>query len=230
MPDWMHVRYEPTREAAQLADEDRRRLRIRLQTLQSQRLRHTHQDLARDGRYGALAEFFFEDIYGPQEFHERDARFRQLYSKLVTIVGPRPLELMREAIELVELTEVLDDYLLDVLILHGKAHHLTLEGYEWAYRVCDNFQARVEQIERTGATLRAVSELGRLPLIDWQLNALRLPASRLGWTPTLDFLIRGYKALRRAGDIEPFISTVETREMARLVRIYGGAAPAMNQP
>jgi hypothetical protein len=220
MPDWMHVRYEPTREAVRLADEDRRRLRIRLQTLQSARLRATHQDLARHPRYAALAEFFFRDIYGPQEFHDRDARFRQLYSKLVAIVGPRPLELMREALELAELTEVLDDYLLDVLVLHGRAQTLTLEDYEWAYRTCDNYPARVEQIERTGATIRAVSELGRLPLIDWQLNALRLPASRLGWTPTLDFLIRGYRALRRAGDIEPFIATVETREMARLARLY----------
>lgn len=228
MPDWMHVRYEPTRAAVQLTDDDRRHLRIRLQTLQSGRLRQTHGDLAQNPRYSALAEFFFQDIYGPQEFHERDARFRQLYSKLVTIVGERPLALMREAIELVELTEVLDDYLLDVLILHGKARTLTLEDYEWAYRVCDNYQARVEQIERTGATLRAVGELGRLPLIDWQLNALRLPANRLGWTPTLDFLIRGYKALRRAGDIEPFIATLETREMARLTRIYQGAAPLLN--
>lgn len=220
MPDWMHVRYEPTRDAVRLADSERRYLRTRLQTLQSRRLRETHQDLAQNPRYAALAEFFFEDIYGPQEFYERDARFRQLYSKLVAIVGPRPLELMREAIELVELTEVLDDYLLDVLVLHGRAYALTLENYEWAYRVCDNYQARVEQIERTGATLRAVSELGRLPLIDLQLNALRLPARRLGWQPTLDFLVRGRKALRRAGNIEPFIATIETREMARLARIF----------
>lgn len=221
MPDWMHVRYEPTRAAVQLPDAERQRLRIRLQTLQSQRLRASHQDLAHHPRYSTLAEFFFQDIYGPQEFYERDARFRQLYSKLVVIVGPRPLELMREAIELVELTQVLDDFLLDVLILHGKAATLTFEDYEWAYRTCDNYQARVEQIERTGATIRAVSELGRLPLIDWQLNTLRLPAKRLGWAPTLDFLIRGYKALRRAGDIEPFIATIETREMARLARLYG---------
>lgn len=221
MYDWMHVRYEPTRSAVHLPDTDRQPLRTRLKVMQSQRLRATHQDLAQNPRYAALAEFFFQDIYGPNEFYDRDARFRQLYSKLVTIVGPKPLELMREAIELVELTDVLDDYLLDVLILHGKARAFGLSDYEWAYRVCDNYQARVEQIERTGATLRAVSELGRLPLIDWHLNALRLPASRLGWKPTLDFLVRGYRALRRAGDIEPFVSAVETRELARLDHIYG---------
>ena len=86
--------------------------------------------------------------------------------------------------------------------------------------MCDNYPARVEQIERTGATLRALSELSRLPLVDWNLNALRWPARRLGWAPTLEFLLRGYRALHQAGDIEPFISTVETREMARLNRIY----------
>ena len=209
MPDWMHVRYDPVHRAAHLTDPDRAQLRVRLQAFQSMRLRHDHDDLARSPQYGRLAQFFFEDIYGPHDFDDRNTRFRQLYDKLVHIVGPKPLAAMKESLDLVELTEALDDYLIDVLALHGKADAWTPEDYEWAYR------------ERIGATLRSVAHLSRLPLIDWHLKALRLPARRLGWEPTLGFLIRGYQVFHHASNVEPFVYTVETRETARLNRIYG---------
>ena len=221
MPDWMHVRYKPTLTAVHLADAQRAVLRTRLQAYQSQRLRLDHDDLARSPVYGRLAEFFFVDIYGPHDFDDRNTRFRQLYDKLVHIVGPKPLATMKESLELVELTEALDDYLIDVLVLHEKADGWTTAEYEWAYRECNNYLARVEQIERIGATLRAVANLSRLPLIDWNLQALRLPARRLGWEPTLAFLIRGYKVFHHARDVEAFVVAVETLEMQRLRRIYG---------
>ena len=221
MPDWMHVHYEPTHATVHLADAQRSLLRVRLQQFQSQRLHQDHADLARSPQYGHLANFFFDDIYGPHDFSDRNARFRQLYDKLVHIVGPKPLATMKESLELVELTEVLDDYLIDVLVLHGKADQWTTEVFEWAYRECDNYLARVEQIERIGATLRAVADLSRLPLIDWHLKALRLPARRLGWEPTLGFLIRGYQVFHHARNVEPFVRAVTTRETERLNRIYG---------
>lgn len=221
MPDWMHIRYEPTLGVVHLADAQRSLLRTRLQRLQNQRLRHDHADLALSPVYGHLANFFFEDIYGPHDFSDRNARFRQLYDKLVHIVGPKPLATMKESLELVELTDILDDYLIDVLVLHGKTGEWTLEEYEWGYRECDNYLARIEQIERIGATLRAVADLSRLPLIDWNLRALRLPARRLGWEPTLEFLVRGYRVFHHARNVEPFVRTVEKRETERLNRIYG---------
>lgn len=221
MPDWMHVRYDPVHRAAHLTDPYRAQLRVRLQAFQSVRLRQDHDDLARSPQYGRLAQFFFEDIYGPHDFDDRNTRFRQLYDKLVHIVGPKPLAAMKESLDLVELTDALDDYLIDVLVLGGKADAWTTEDYEWAYRECDNYLARVEQIERIGATLRSVANLSRLPLIDWHLKALRLPARRLGWEPTLGFLIRGYQVFHHARNVEPFVRAVETRETARLNRIYG---------
>ncbi len=221
MPDWMHVHYEPTLAAVHLADAQRAALRQRLRAFQSQRLRREHDDLARSAEHGVLAQFFFEDIYGPQEFRERDARFRQLYNKLEPIVGPRPLATLKEALELVELTDILDDYLIDVLALHDLADCWTAQDYEWAYAACDNYLARIEQIERIGATMRSLADLTRLPLLDWHLQALRLPARRLGWEPTLAFLVRGYRAFRHARHVERFVRTIETRERQRLDRIYG---------
>lgn len=221
MPEWMHVRYKPALIPGNSADSARASLHARLQAFQSQRLRRDHDALARSPLYGRLAEFFFDDIYGPHDFNDRNARFHQLYDKLVHIVGPKPLATMKESLELVELTDILDDALLDVLVQQGKAAGWTLAEYEQAYRDCDNYPARVEQIERIAATMRAVAGLSRLPLIDWHLQALRLPARRLGWEPTLAFLIRGYRAFHPVHDIEPFVAAVETLEMQRLRRIYG---------
>ena len=42
--------------------------KLTLQTFQSQRLRRDHADLADEPQYRRIAEFFFQEMYGPNDF------------------------------------------------------------------------------------------------------------------------------------------------------------------
>ena len=72
-------------------------------------LREDYADLAQQPRFGPLVVFFFQAIYAPRDFGERNESFRALHRWLVNLVGRDPVQVLANAIELYELTESLDD-------------------------------------------------------------------------------------------------------------------------
>ena len=53
--------------------------KLTLQSFQSQRLRRDHADLATEPQYRQIAEFFFEEMYGPHDFSSRDEQAHRLH-------------------------------------------------------------------------------------------------------------------------------------------------------
>src|SRR5215204_2080434 len=67
-----------------------------LQIFQSQRLRRDHADLADEPQYRQIAEFFFEEMYGPHDFSSRDEHAYQLCDNYGDRM--RQIELSRNAL------------------------------------------------------------------------------------------------------------------------------------
>ncbi|NOX61610.1 MAG: hypothetical protein GXP42_06640 [Chloroflexi bacterium] len=192
-----------------------------LRAWQSQRLARTHADLLASKRYGPACRFFLEDIYAPKDFSQRDYDIIRIHDFMMRFLPARVLHTLTKAIELQSLTEELDQKLLDVLLNHvGVRDHITEEQYAEAYRLCDNYDERVYQIELVTQIGRGIERLVRLPLIGWTLRAARRPAVRGGWEELQGFLERGYAAFKHMGKADYFLNTIEKREKILLDNIY----------
>lgn len=195
-------------------------LKRRLQQFQAGRIRATYADIAQIPQYVLLGEFFFTRIYGPQDFGFRNHSIKTLHQKLHGVFRGEIIDTMAKVIELSDLSDELDDLMVNTL-LRGKP------GAEWdeavygaVYRLCDNYPRRVYQIELTVDAIRRVHRMSRIRMIAWILRAVRSVAQLAGMERIMDFLSDGYEAFHRVEDIDFFADTVAERETARNEQLF----------
>jgi hypothetical protein len=200
--------------------------RLTLARWQSARLRRTYADLAATPRYAAAAEFFFEDLYGPHDFTQRDADIERVYAMMVRMLPARAIGAVADAMELNALTQELDGRLTAILQREGPfAADMSESRYARAYGACDNRPGRERQI---ALILRVGTELDglvRMPLVHGALKLLRRPARAAGLAELQDFLERGFTAFRGMSGADEFLETVGGRERAIMERLFA-ADPA----
>lgn len=186
-----------------------------------ERLSQTHADLLASERYGLACRFFLSDLYAPEDFSHRDRAFHQLYHSLRYYLPPPLFGILKEAIELNDLTRSLDESLLAVLVNDlNMSDSLTPEMYAEAYRRCDNYDDRMRQIEMLVEVGRKTDRIVRLPFIGLGLRLAHTPAHRAGWGMVQDFLERGYAAFKQIKGADEFLQTIYQREMENLDQIY----------
>ena len=56
-----------------------------LKAYQQQRFSRTYADLLASSRYAAASRFFLDELYGPQDFSDRDAQFARVVPALVRL-------------------------------------------------------------------------------------------------------------------------------------------------
>ena len=192
-----------------------------LKTWQSQRLARTYADLLTTSRYRLACLFFLQDIYAPRDFSQRDRDINEMYAFMQRFVPANLLRPLTKTIQLYDLTNELDERLLEVLVGQlGGAADLSEAKYAEAYRLCDNYVARVRQIETICQIGQQLDEIIRLPLTGTALRMASVPARRAGWTELTGFMERGYTAFKKMGGADYFLDTVRTRERRILDRIY----------
>jgi hypothetical protein len=198
------------------------RYRLALQRLQSERLRRDHADLAAEPQFRLIAEFFFEEIYGPRDFTRRDEQARRLHH----FVGMAPGVVVRDVeqvLELLDLTTRLDESVLHQLATLDASSDFDETTYERAYRMAENYEERRRQIELVRAALYNVYKLSHRPFMDTVLHRTHGLAHAAGMADIHRFLLAGYKAIKPVRDIHRFVETVCVREETRLERIYGSS-------
>jgi len=193
--------------------------KLSLQTFQSQRLRRDLADLAAEAQYQQIGQFFFEEMYGPRDFSARDEQAQRVHKFIhrtpgVTIHDVEPV------LELLELTNKLDDEIAGLLIELSAPLDFDEGIYERAYRLADNYAARVAQIDLAIGALANVHRLGRKRLLGVALQSTHALAHAVGMGDIHRFLRLGYQAIQPVRDITRFLTTIETREKERLDRIY----------
>src|SRR5690348_11873882 len=92
--------------------------KVVLQNFQSKRLRRDHADLADELQYHDIGEFFFEEMYGPRDFSARDEQARRL-QQFVHLAPGLAVGDVQKVLELLELTNQLDDAVVQCLIESG---------------------------------------------------------------------------------------------------------------
>lgn len=193
--------------------------RLALQIFQSNRLRRDYNDLAAIPQYEQVGEFFFTEMYGPRDFSDRNSGARKIQHFLHILPGVR-LKDIEEVLDLLDITVRLDDDLAQLMLERNTGVDFDEATYEQIYRLADNYDERFRQLELIRKSLYNVFHLSRSQLLGMALHRSRLVARLAGIEAVHTFLMKGYDAVHRVTDIEPFAHTVYGRELARLNRIY----------
>lgn len=195
--------------------------RLRLRSWQATRLARTYADLLQSERFGAAAEFFLSDLYGPKDFSARDADIVRLVPLMARTLPLSALQTISRALELDALSENLDAKVAAELCHLGV---LTIDGanYAAAYRSAGERPLRERQIALIEEIGRALERLTRKPLVRGALRAMRKPAQLAGMATLQEFLERGFNAFQMMGNADEFLQTVCGRETQLLVDLFSG--------
>lgn len=196
-----------------------RQYRIALQIFQSNRLRRDYRDLSEVPEYEPLGEFFFNEMYGPRDFSQRDQEGRRLHHFLGILPGVR-LRDLEEVLELLELTYQLDDDLARRMLAADVGTNFDEISYEYFYRLADKYDERFRQLTLVRSSLYNVFQLSRSPILGLALRRSHFVSRLAGIGTVHTFLLRGYEALQNVAAIEHFAETIYQRELDRLNRIY----------
>lgn len=200
-----------------------------LREWQSARLSLTHNDLLQHPRFRPATLFFLSDVYAPRDFSQRNYDIQKAYDAMRKAVPDKVIHVLAETIELHQFTDELDQRLADVLFGQLGGHEgITPDKYAEAYRVCDNCDERVRQIDMIDAIGRSVDRIVRLPFIGLTLRLAHTPAHLAGWQELQGFLERGYAAFKHMKGASDFLDTIVRREKLILDRIYAGDADPFN--
>lgn len=194
-----------------------------LRAWQAERLARTHADFLRQPRYQAGCQFILTDLYGPHDFSQRDKDAEELYHFLNRFVPEQLLGVLAEAIEMNQLSQQLDDLLLDKLVNElGMEETITPEMYAAAYRLCDNRADRERQLALVLSVGQEIDRIVGQRFSRTLLGLAKRPSYKLGWREFYDFLDRGLSAFRTMGGADEFLQTVIQREQAILDGLFAG--------
>lgn len=188
-----------------------------LRTWQSRRLAATYADLLANPRYSRACRFFLDDVYAAKDFRQRDEEIRQLYDIISHFLPDILLKLVKTVIKLNDLTHALDEKLWSVMQNElGVTDTITMDLYVAGYRLCDNYDKRVYQIELIDQVGHMVDITTKIPMIATTLKVVRTPVSRAGWGDLHDWIERGFFAFQRMHGAKEFLATIHDREMSFL--------------
>ena len=217
--------------AAQLADTALVQRVHALKTFQARRFEATYADLLAQPRYRAATRFFLDELYGPQEFAQRDAQFGRVVPALVRLFPHEVVATVEQLGQLHALSESLDD---------ATARHLPgspaspgplpdAAGYVQAWQATGRVAEREQQIALTQAIGQSLDRLTRSRLMRTSLRLMRGPAQAAGLGDLQRFLETGFEAFGAMKGAEAFLGWIGARERALASALFAPTALAAVQ-
>jgi hypothetical protein len=191
---------------------------------QSERLKHTHQDLYASPNYQRGLAFLFTDLYSTEDFSNRDRDLERIFPKMIKLLPSSIIETVSLLVELNLLTQKLDLQLAEALFETLKASHIDEASYCEAYRLCDNHGQRAYQIQLTYALGKKLDKYARSSIINFSLKVTEGPAEMAGLSALHHFLMSGFSAFHSMRNIKPLMKTLTDRESVILDKIYNAHA------
>lgn len=196
-----------------------------LKAYQQRRFAHTYADLLDNPRYEAATRFFLHELYGPDDYRQRDAQFARVIPTLTRLFPEEVVDTVARLARLHALSERLDTRMAELL----SAPDITARDYAAAWRTCGEPASRQQQIELTMAVGQSLDHLTRKPLLRQTLKLMRGPAQVAGLGALQNFLESGFdtfRAMRGAGE---FLSTVRQREDTLARALFQSDTAALGQ-
>ncbi|MFT7776815.1 FFLEELY motif protein [Roseateles sp.] len=189
-----------------------------LKAYQQRRFADTYADLLAHPRYEAATRFFLHELYGPDDYRQRDAQFARVIPTLTRLFPDEVVDTVARLARLHALSEHLDTRMADHLL----SPDITPAEYAIAWRACGEPASRQRQIDLTMAVGQSLDRLTAKPLLRQTLRLMRGPAQVAGLGTLQAFLESGFdtfRAMRGAGE---FLATVRQREEALARTLFNG--------
>jgi hypothetical protein len=193
---------------------------LALKVYQRERFARTHADLLADRRHAAAARFFLDDLYGPQDFSERDAQFVRIVPALVRLF---PLDIIA-TVEALAALHALSESLDSAMGRQLGAAVLDASSYLRAWQATGRPADRARQIELVLALGRQLDHYTRSLLLRNSLRLMRGPARAAGLGSLQGFLERGFDTFGAMRGADEFLAQVEARERALMSALFNTPA------
>jgi len=195
-------------------------LKRALQALQSKRINSTYTDLKENPEYTKIGNFFFEKLYSPEDFSFRDASIKKLHKILKGKIYKGVISAVNKVIELHELSDKLDDLMVQNMIKMKIGPEIDMDQYQKVYRSLDNYEQRIYQIKLSTDVTRTFHRLSKKWIVALSLKTVHTAAHLLGISKIIDFIYEAYEGFRVIKNIDYFVNTIEERELAWHEKIW----------
>ena len=193
-----------------------------LKAYQQKRFARTHASLLAHPRYGRAANFFLNELYGPQDFTQRDVQFSRIVPALVRLFPADTVATVESLAAVHALSERLDT----AMAIHLGDTVPARASYVAAWQATGEPAARARQIELVMSVGEALDRHTRSFVLRASLKAMRGPARAAGMGTLQTFLEAGFDAFGAMGGAREFLATIQSRETALAERLFDPAAVA----
>jgi hypothetical protein len=183
---------------------------------QQQRFRHTYADLLENVRYGPACRFFLDELYGPDDFSQRDAQFARVVPSLVRLFPTDIVNTVAMLAELHDLSERLDT----LMARHFTVARVDAPSYVAAWQATGRRSERERQIDLTLEVAKSLDSLTRKPLLKNGLRLMRRAARAAGLGQLQQFLETGFDTFKAMKGAHAFVAAVEHRERALAAALF----------
>ena len=193
-----------------------------LKAYQQARFARTHARLLAHPRYGRAANFFLNELYGPQDFTQRDAQFSRIVPALVRLFPADTVATVESLAAVHALSERLDT----AMAIHLEGAAPVRANYVRAWQATGEAASRARQIELVMSVGEALDRHTRSFVLRTSLKAMRGPARAAGMASLQAFLESGFEAFGAMRGAQEFLATIHERETALVRRLFEPRAVA----
>ncbi|MDP2819048.1 MAG: hypothetical protein Q8O29_12400 [Polaromonas sp.] len=198
--------------------------RLEIRRFQAQRFKATYADLLHNLRYCGAAGFFLHELYGEQDYAQRDQQFARIASTIARLFPQAVVETAAALAEVHALTEQLDDMMArQWLAAPTRSAHVR---YIQCWRVVADRPARLRQLEVVLHLGRELDRLTRMRGLRGLLKMMRRPAAAAGLSSLQDFLEAGFDAFADMKGASEFLTLIEKRESDWIATLFDEDAVA----
>jgi hypothetical protein len=192
-----------------------------VQAWQCKRLLASHQHMYQQKRFRPAVEFFIDELYGPNDFSQRDQDIARIVPKMSTFLPQKALQSLASALHLNTLSFELDFDLAKKLV----DTKINRDTYAQAYISCDNLAHRQQQIDYIRTLGNDLADVVKMKGISSLLFISRKPAKMAGVLALHEFLEKGFKSFKNLGDVEDFITPLVNKERQIMQQLANPNSP-----
>ncbi len=209
---------------------DLRQQIMHLRSWQCRRLMESYDELYQQKKFRLAMEFFIEELYGPNDFTQRDKDIEKVLPLMEKVLSEETLATFETALKLNSLSYQLDlDLVMQLQAIESHVidplddmANLTTEQYAKAYKACDNQPLRQQQLDFIELLAFNLSELARRKSIMFMLKLSRKPAKLAGLSELQRILEVGASAFKKLGEIDDFIQPIISGETDIMQSLFRG--------
>ena len=197
---------------------------------QAGRLAASYNDLRDQPRFAAACEFFLSDLYGEQDFSQRDRDVEKIFPIMIRLLPEAVLGTVAIALELNVLSHLLDLRMTARLDSRGPPTELSEAMYAQAYADPEDVADRRHQLALILRLGRGLDRIVRKRMVRELLAVCHWPAKLAGLGALQSFLERGFDSFTKLHGAYDFLHTIAEREKAFMRRMHSPALRLESRP